>query len=66
MNCPHCGSDNVDQTGKFDLTIIFATECSHDFECDDCGCLFQITYHPIATKIVELPEKEENEPAVAA
>lgn len=60
MNCPNCGSDTIDQTGKFDLSVIFPSECSHDFECDSCGCLFQIIYHPIATKIVELAETDES------
>jgi hypothetical protein len=52
MNCPNCSSDNVDQTDKFDLTIIDHEECQHDFECFDCGCLFNIVFAPIATKIV--------------
>lgn len=53
MKCPKCQSENIDQTGKFDLTSIYATEARHDFECFDCECLFQIIYHPIMAVIVE-------------
>lgn len=59
MKCPHCDSESVETTGKFDLTVIEATEAIHDFECSDCGCLFQIIYHPIETRIFKKPEAEE-------
>ena len=56
MNCPNCNSDNVDQTGKFDLTEVNASECRHDFECFDCECLFQIVYRPIVARVIETAE----------
>ena len=56
MECPACKSSNIDQTGKFDLTLVEPSEARHDFECVDCGCLFQIIYHPINTVIVEEAE----------
>lgn len=59
MNCPRCNSENVDQTGKFDLTVIDARECRHDFECADCECLFQIVYRPISTIVVKSEEESE-------
>jgi len=58
MTCPHCSSENIDQTDKIDLTVIDPAECQHDFECSDCGCLFTIVYHAIAANIIELPEEE--------
>lgn len=56
--CPHCGSMNVTETDKFDATDVDKDECVHDFECDDCECLFTVTYAPIGTSIHSLPEKE--------
>jgi hypothetical protein len=56
MNCPQCHSENIEQSVKFDLTLIDREECQHDFECNDCGCLFNIVYAPIATKIVQKGE----------
>lgn len=53
-------SENVNQTGKFDLTYIGKDECQHDFECDDCGCLFTITFALIMANVVEQPEPVED------
>jgi hypothetical protein len=58
MNCPHCDSNDVEETGKMDCTFIFATDCRHDFECNKCGCLFIIDYKPISATIIEMPEEE--------
>jgi transcription elongation factor Elf1 len=58
MNCPHCESSDTEQTGKFDLTVVDARECRHDFECCDCGALFQIIYAPVRTIVIERPEVE--------
>lgn len=58
--CPHCGSDEIQTTDKFDGTVIEPEECIHDFECDDCCCLFQIVYSPDETRIVTEP-KEDND-----
>ena len=55
MDCPNCNSSDVDQTDKFDNTVISSVEVQHDFECGDCGCLFNIVYHPISTAIIEEP-----------
>lgn len=52
MNCPQCNSENVEESGKFDLTVIDRNEARHDFECNDCECLFQIIYAPINAIIV--------------
>ena len=52
MNCPSCDSTSVDQTGAFDLTVVDNTEARHDFECADCGCLFQIVFSPISTLVI--------------
>ena len=57
MPCPHCASNDVVETSKFDLTLVSVDEARHDFECEDCGCLFQIIYHPIETRII--PKDEE-------
>lgn len=51
--CPQCASHDIDQTIKFDLTMIDADECQHDFECYECGCLFQILFAPIDTRVIE-------------
>lgn len=62
MKCPQCDSDSVQTTCQFDGTVIEPTECIHDFECSDCGCLFQIVYTPIETRIHQrgdLSEKDE-------
>jgi hypothetical protein len=56
MSCPKCHSEHIEQTGKFDLTVVDADECRHDFECLDCGTLFQIVYHPARTIIVNNSE----------
>lgn len=56
MKCPVCNSDNVYESGKFDLTLIDPQEARHDFECGDCEALFQIIYHPVATKLIEKGE----------
>ncbi len=53
VECPQCGSKEMHETGKFDLTVIEKTECRHDFECDHCGCLFSIVYAPIEAVLVE-------------
>lgn len=53
MNCPQCDSDNVEETDKFDLTVIYNNVCHHDFECFDCKCLFQIEFHPVQATIIE-------------
>ncbi len=52
--CPWCGSDNLHQSGKFDLTVIYSEECVHDFECHDCDGYCTITYSPIFTRKVSL------------
>lgn len=52
MNCPQCNSENIATTNKFDLQSIEATEARIDFECFDCGCLFQLIYHPVEASIV--------------
>lgn len=57
--CPHCGSEDIHTTDKFDGTVIEPSEAILDFACDDCGCLFQIIYSPIDTRIVSLPDEEE-------
>lgn len=51
--CPYCDSDEIDQTQKIDLTTISPEECTHDFECLDCGCLFTITFAAIADTVIE-------------
>ena len=58
MPCPKCNSNDIVETNKFDLTNIDPEECSHDFECENCGCLFQIIYHAIETRIVEQPPED--------
>jgi len=58
MKCPSCNSDEVDQTTKFDLVDIDNEQCTHEFECMDCGCLFTITYQAIDTTIIEESEDE--------
>ena len=55
MKCPNCGSDNIDQTDKIDLTMIDPKECHHDFECYDCECVFLIVYTAIRASVVEMP-----------
>ena len=55
MKCPNCNSENIEETGKFDLTLVESTECRHDFQCNNCEALFQIIYAPIRTSIIELP-----------
>jgi hypothetical protein len=54
MKCPACGSEDITQSGKFDLTNIDADECTHDFEClnPDCETWFVITYSAINAEIV--------------
>lgn len=61
MNCPQCDSEVVETTTKFDLQVIERTEARIDFECHDCGCLFQIIYHPIETHVIERGTLKENE-----
>jgi len=50
--CPYCGSKNIEETGLFDMTYIEPDECGHDFECSDCGGLFQILYAPFEVRKV--------------
>lgn len=57
MTCPKCGGDDIEQTGEFDLTVIAADECQHDFVCNQCGCLFNIVYAPISTIVVGQSER---------
>ena len=52
MPCPACNSNDIVQSGKFDLTLISTEEARHDFECEGCGCRFQIVYHPVSTIVV--------------
>ena len=52
MNCPKCGNERIEETGKFDLTLVDRAEARHDFECRNCGCLFQIIYKPARAMIV--------------
>jgi len=59
MNCPQCNGESIDQTSEFDMTLIEASEARHDFKYQDCGCLFQIIYHPIVAKIVEKGDSQE-------
>lgn len=54
MNCPNCGSPEVEQSGEFDLSCIDNETAIHDFECEDCLCLFTIEYHAVLTKIIEV------------
>jgi transcription elongation factor Elf1 len=58
MKCPHCNGISVYETGVFDLTIIDRTEARHDFQCNDCGCLFQIVYTPARTIVIGHVEDE--------
>jgi len=58
MDCPHCNSVTIEETGLFDLTLIDRTEARHDFQCNDCGCLFQIVYQPVCTLFVGNMEDE--------
>lgn len=58
MGCPKCNSNDIVETGMFDLTVVSPEEARHDFECENCGCLFQIIYHPVSTLVVEEPEEE--------
>ena len=50
--CPFCGSKHIGETDRFDMTYIEPAECGHDFECDDCGGLFQILYAPFEVRKV--------------
>lgn len=59
MNCPYCEGVNVEETGKFDLTLVDRTEARHDFQCNDCGTLFQIVYQPVCTLFVGNIEDKE-------
>jgi ssDNA-binding Zn-finger/Zn-ribbon topoisomerase 1 len=52
MTCPTCDSDNIMETGRFDLQLVEPDECRHDFECFNCGECFQIVYAAVATKLV--------------
>jgi hypothetical protein len=61
MNCPKCNGSGVEETVAFDLTLVERTEARHDFQCRDCGCLFQIVYHPVDTIVVGNVEDEEFE-----
>jgi hypothetical protein len=51
-SCPFCGSKNIEETDRFDMTYIEPEECGHDFACDDCEGLFQILYAPIEVRKV--------------
>jgi hypothetical protein len=51
--CPQCRSREIRQTDKFDGTNIDPDEVVHDFECDNCGCLFNIYFAPVETKVFE-------------
>jgi transcription elongation factor Elf1 len=61
MNCPNCNGVSVEETGLFDLTLVDRTEARHDFQCNDCGCLFQIVYTPDRAVVVGNVEDEEFE-----
>ena len=61
MRCPQCDSEEIDQTSRFDQTVINEEECWHDFECFNCGCLFRIGYAAHWTQIVEKGEENEQE-----
>jgi len=50
--CPFCGSRNIEETDRFDMTYVEPDECGHDFACDDCEGLFQILYAPIEVRKV--------------
>ena len=52
MNCHVCGSNAIEETGKFDLAQIGPDECTHDFECFDCEALFTITYTANHTALI--------------
>ena len=58
--CPYCRSQQIDETGKFDLQYVEPDEVAHDFECLDCEGLFQIVYAPIAVKPIESREEQED------
>lgn len=57
IRCPHCASDDIEQTGRMDAGYVTADSCQHDFECWSCGCLFLVEYHAILTKIVDNGDK---------
>lgn len=46
--CSNCGSDNLVETSKVDMTIINKNNCRHDFECVECGTIVIIEFAPIA------------------
>ena len=52
--CPACGSRDIESTSEFDLTLVEPDECRHDFECAECGCLFQIVYSPVSVVAVKV------------
>lgn len=51
--CPTCHSSDIQESAKFDLTLVEAEECRHDFECNKCETLFQIVYKPMIVLLVE-------------
>jgi len=63
--CPQCHSRELSQSSQFDGTVIDADECQHDFECGHCGCLFNIIYAPIQTKIFQRGDLLLPEPPIA-
>lgn len=61
MKCPRCKSDDIEETGKFDLTEINPDNCRHDFECQECGQLFQIWYRAEHIIRVSSPPREDKQ-----
>ena len=57
MYCPQCKSDDIEETGEVDLTLVEPNECRHDFVCCACGCLFQIHYQPIQAVVIGQSER---------
>ena len=58
MKCINCHSEEVDLISS----EIDEEQCSHEYECMNCGCIFALDYSIIEKRVVEdLDEEDEDE-----